>query len=453
MTATIYERGVAREASIWGPFTWNGPFNTDQQVERAIVFGLYANTYLYGHNYLSEIETEDLARLVAAYNAAIAKITNDEAVLVLEIAAKRYLEAIDQQIHDDKMTTRQHRIDSLNDEYDAKTDALAVDQAALVTKQQEVQLAWDKADQRIKELETQIELETLAQSFVDVEILEKELAVARADLKIIEAGLQGLDIQLAITQAGLDYTNTELAITNAENEVSEVAIKLSEIGVQESNVDLDITNAGIATNKAAAQGRRIQADTVGVAVKVANTELGVVQAGADKVKLDADTSKIEADTSKLGLVDTELSIEEINKRIALAENGLLVKERGLLESKGENIIDETELIEAQEETQVLLDGLQVEHEDAKSDAEVAMSIAKTVFENNTKDMKIGAFNSNKELADSIKVRKVQDADDRSDIHDTRADSAEDLKDAAITAARDMADANIINTLTHSIGQA
>ena len=89
MTDIIYERASAREATIWNPFQYNGPFDAAQEVERTILFGLYANTYLHGHHYLQEIETEDLLRLVGAYNASIARISNDEAQTVLDRKSTR----------------------------------------------------------------------------------------------------------------------------------------------------------------------------------------------------------------------------------------------------------------------------------------------------------------------------------------------------------------------------
>ena len=453
MTDIIYERGVAREAIIWAPFEYNGPFTATQEIERAIVYGLYANTYLHGHNYLVEIETEDLARLVDNYTASIAMITNEEAQTVLEIAAKRYVEQIDQQIHEENLVTGQQKIDALNDEYDARDDALDADRQALITKQAEVQLAWDRATQKIKDLEMRAELEDVAQQLVDVDITEQELRAARADLAVIEAGLKGLDIQLAITQTGIDITNTNLAITNAETEVDEIGIRVSETEVQESGVDLDITNAGIDRLKSVAQGERIKVDTSGVAVRVAEADLQAVEAGAKKYQIDAEISKIDADTSRLGLVDSELTIAQADKRITAAENDLLVQEKALIDSRGRNVVDETVLVETQQTVQETLDAKQIEHESTKSDAEIGMSQAETTFDDNMNALKLVALATDKDLADSIKERKIEDAEDRTELDDIRADSAEDLKDAAIAAAQAMADANIVNTLTHSIGQA
>jgi len=227
MTDIIYERGAVRENTIWPSFLYNGPFGTIAAEERTILFGLYANTYLYGHNYLKEIEAEDLLRLVDTYTVSIAMLTNEEAQNVLEIAAKRHVELITNQIHAADMETRDKGLDSLDAEYGAKTDALDADYAALQTMRDKVQLAWDTADQKIKELEMRTEVEEVNYQLVEVDITEQELKAARADLAVIEAGLKGLDIQLAITQTGIDITNTDLQITQAENEIDEIGIRVS----------------------------------------------------------------------------------------------------------------------------------------------------------------------------------------------------------------------------------
>ncbi len=377
MTSTIYERGQARESIIWNPFEYNGPFNTVHDAERTIIFGLYANTYLYGHNYLNEIETEDLARLVDNYTVAIAQITNDEAQLALDVAARRYVERIEGQIHDENLITRDKKIDALDDEYDAKTAALDADYEAITTMQAKVQLAWDKATQKIKDLEMRTELEDVAQSLVDVDITEQELRAAKADLAVIEAGLKGLDIQLAITQAGIDQTDTDRQITEAGIKVDEVGIEVSETEVKEFGVDLDITNAGIGLSKSRAAGERIKSDTKGVAVRVAETGLQIVETDAKKSQIDAEISKIEADTARLALVDSEKTIARADKRIVQAENNLLVKEKDLIKSQEDNVTDETIFIDDQKIEQETLDGKIIEHDQAKHDFDIGVSEKET----------------------------------------------------------------------------
>jgi hypothetical protein len=451
MTDIVYERAAAREVRIWDAFQFNGPFGTIHFEERGILMGLYANTYFHGHGYLKEIETEDLARLVDTYNSNMAMLTNEEARTVLEIAAKRYVENLTQQIHETDMITRQQKISALDDEYDAREAALDADREALVTKRAEVQLAWDRANQKIKDLEMRTELEGVNYQLVEVDIAEQELKAARADLAVIEAGLAGLDIQLAITQTGIDITNTDLQITQAENEVDGIGIRVSETEVQASGVDLDIVNSGIALSKARASGERTKVDMEGVAVRVAETDLETAETEAKEFQMDAEISGIEADTAKLALVDSELSIAQSGLRVAAAENALLVQERYLIESRGDNVTAETAFIVDQQTSREELDTKTLEHDQSEHDAEIEMSRAETDFGDNVNDIKVDALDQKKDLADNIKETKVQDADDRTELDDIRADAAEEYAAAAIAAAQQMASADIMNTLKHSIG--
>ena len=453
MTDIIYQRGAVREVTIWAPFQYNGPFNAVQTVERAIVFGLYANTYLYGHNYLIEIETEDLARIVDTYTIAIAQITNDQAKLALEVAAKWYIDRIDQQIHDQKMITGQKKIDALDDEYDARTAALDADYEAITTKQAEVQLAWDKAAQRVKELEMQVQLETVAQELVDVDILEQQLRAARADLQIIEAGLQGLDIQLAITQTGIDITNTDLQITEAGNEVSEIGIRVTETEVQESELDLDIVNAGIAKTRAEVEGAKIQRDIGEVAVRIAEVGVDIVETGAKRYELEAQTAGIEADTVKLGLVDSEKIIVESQKRELAAENELLLQEKKMIDAQGENVEDETVLVETEQGTQETLDELRLVLENTGTAGQIDMIESETEFDGMITDLKLDALDADRDLIDDTKTLKLKESEYRGRIHALRATITEMLVTAAVDAARQLAEADIVNTLTHSVGKA
>jgi len=468
MTDVIYERGAAREAMIWDSFSYSGPFDSVHATERTILFGLYANTYLHGHNYLNEIETEDLSRLVDTYNNNIAMLTNDQAQAVLEVSAKRYIENIAQHIHEENLVTLGQKIDSRNDVLDAEFDVYDLDYSttyetftasmiedyeALVTKRAEVQLAWDKADQKIKDLELHIELEDVNYQMVGVEITEQELRSARADLEIIEAGLKGLDIQLSITQTGIDITNTTLQITEAESRVDEIGIQVSETEVQESGVELDIIQSGINLSKSEAAGERIKVDSQGVSVRVAETELQTVETEAKHSQIDAEISKINADKARLELIDSEKALVVVDKRIIMAENALLVKEKGLIDDQGQNVIDETDFRKDQKEVQENLDEKILEHDQSGHDFDIDMSRRSTAFEDNLVDIKTGAFETKKTLADAVKASKIEDANDRTALDESRAEVAGLLKDAAIEAARAIANSNITNTLTHSIGAA
>jgi hypothetical protein len=453
MTDIIYQRGAVRENAIWPSFLYNGPFGATAIEERTTLFGLYANTYLHGHNYLEAIETEDLARLVDTYTVNMAQLTNDEAQTVLEITAKRYIEKITNQIHAADVVTREKKLEALDDEYDARTEALDADYAALQTMRDKVQLAWDRADQKIKDLEMRVELEDVAQQLVDVDIAEQRLRAARADLAVITATLKGLDIQLAITQTGIDITNTDLQITQAENEIDMIGIRVSETEVQESGVDLDITNAGISLSKAVAAGEKIKVDISGVAVRVAETQLQAVEEEAKQSQMTAQIAGINADISKLGLIDSELTITQADARVKQAENELLRQERGLITSQGVNISIETSFREDQKAIRETLDDNIQSNDQGKHDFDMDVSSKTTEIEDTINDKKIDLLEGEKKtLIDDIKNRKYQDAKDRLEIKEQQKKAHVIYSQAAVDAAQMLADAQLITKLSHSVGE-
>lgn len=453
MTASVYDRAIAREATIWNPFEFNGGFNATHTTERVTLFGIYANAYLNGHTYLREIETEELELLLNDYNANMAKLTQEEASTVLEIAAKRYIETIEMQIHDEQMKTRQEEIDALNDEYDAKIDALDADYEALETKRQEVELARDRMGQRIKELQMQAQLETVNQELIDVDILEQQLRSARADLDVLNAQLAGLDIQLAIAGVALDKTNTELQITEAGNEADQVAIRVSETEVQEAEVDLDIVNAGVDVTKAEVRGEEIKRNTQDVSVRVAETEVETKETEAKEYQYDAEIGNIEADTAKLALVDSELTLEQAEKSMEQTQLSILENEALLIQGRKTNVESEQEYVEKYEDTQESLDAKQLEHDQTEHDSRMTISGLERAHDEAMKDKKVQLMEGDKrDLIDDMRALKFDKAKDETKLWNIEAVVAEAYKEAAIQAAKLIAGANLITELTHTLGE-
>ena len=580
MTDIIYERGQRRESAIWDAFLWNGPFSAVQETQRTTLFGIYAYTYLQGHNYLQEIETEDLARLVDTYTVNMAQITNERAKLVLDVAAKYYLQNIESLLHIQKQAIREKEIDALDDDITARITALEADQEAITTKQAEVNYARDKTVLKITDLEIQADLEEVKQELIDAEKTEKEIEAARIDLRILEAGIEGLNIQLAVTQAALDIANTELQITNAENEESEMDVRISEVeirtteeGIRADNVALDETrsgaekkrllsritevnlkidqtemdvlnaendadeigirisetdvrtreegvradevafnetrsvteadrlrlktaetttkiaetaseldkiaieegevdirisevevqvteegiredNVGLAEIRSVAEKQRLITRAGEVAVRVAEADLDVEEADVKQDEIQAQTKNIEADTAKLGLIDTDLVLTGAQKRIQEVENETLLDQRDLIESQGENVETETTYYEDYKTSQEELDEKLNEHEQNKSAAERDRLEQKVSQKEDLGTMERDQVHESKRtLADEKYAEALDAADDDASMYVIKAQAAVDKKNAAIQAAKDLADANIINTLTHSIGSA
>jgi len=88
------------------------------------------------------------------------------------------------------MDTRRDEIAALNDEYDAKMDALSADSAALETKRQEILLVSDKMDQQVRELEAKTRIEEVNQEMVALDITKQQLQSARADLELLQTQLR-----------------------------------------------------------------------------------------------------------------------------------------------------------------------------------------------------------------------------------------------------------------------
>lgn len=449
----IFGRATARESSIWGAFSYNGPFDSVHQEERILIFGLYSGAYLNGQTYLNDITAEDLAKLLDTYTANIAQLTNAEAQLVLEIAAKRYVERLEDQIHQSKIATKESELDALSDEYDARTAALDADYAALETKRKEVALAWTKAHQRVKELETLLELESVHLQEAEIEVTQQELASARADLARIEAVQRGLDIQLAITQTGIDKSNVNLQIVESQNEESEIGIRVSEAAIEGEALDLDADREAVKLERAVVDGERIQSDTKGISVRVSETQVGIAEAEAKQNEIDADISRIEADTAKLALVDSELSLEQSDLLVAQADNEVLRIEKQRIENQGANVQTRIESVEDQQEWQEGMDVKRLNLDQSKHDAGISESQKEREFEDGLKDKKVDLLQGPKrDIINKIRQRKFQDEQDKAEKLETQAAAQEAYKDAAIAAAELVANANLLTSLYHSVGE-
>ena len=227
---------MVREQSIWPSFLYGMPGIENTKVA---IFGLYANTYLLGHNYLEDIETEELQRLVDVYDSNMAELTMEEQSLVLKIASDRYLKAIEIQIKNNVLTTKERQLNADEQEYEAKLAALDVDQEALDTKRIQIELARDRAELKNKDLEARIKLEELAQDYVAVEISQKQLEVARAELNVLLAGLRGLEIQSDIANVSLEIIRAEVSKSQIDADIAEIEARIADQGLSSKRLEID----------------------------------------------------------------------------------------------------------------------------------------------------------------------------------------------------------------------
>ena len=236
MTEEIYNRATIRERVIWPFFLYGMP---GIESTKTIVFGLYANTYLLGYNYLKDIEAEELQRLVDVYDSNMSELDMAEQSLVLEIASKKYLKTIEIQIKDDALTTKTQQLSADEQEYNAKLAALSVDQEALDTKRAQIELARDRAELKNEDLEAKIQLEKLAQNYVAVEILQKQLEAARAELRVLITALRGLEIQIDIANVSLQITQAELSKSQIDADIAGIDARIAAQNLSPKRLEVD----------------------------------------------------------------------------------------------------------------------------------------------------------------------------------------------------------------------
>ena len=218
MSIDAFNRAMVRELTL-RPFTSNNLFlNADDRAERAIILGLYAGVYKHGHNYLAVIEAEQLQAVIDEFTQNMAQLSNESAKLVLEMAAKRYLASIDQQIFDEKILTKQGSLDAENQKWDSRIAALSADREALETLRQRTVLSEAQAVNRVNEISAQVLNEQYTQSELDNEELKQRLEVSKAELRILQSANRGLEIQAQINDAAFQLfaVDADIAGLNAQ---------------------------------------------------------------------------------------------------------------------------------------------------------------------------------------------------------------------------------------------
>jgi hypothetical protein len=239
MSTEAYLRSLVRENKVWTPFSYSFPFSSSQTNERITIYGLYADSYLNSQSYLIEVEAADLLNMLNNYNSKISDLDMQEQNILADIVAKRYLAGIDKLIHDEKMITESQKINAEDAAWTAKIAALATDQAALVTLAARVTSETAKINARITELQAMIETEGYVRSEVDIEIVNKEIQLAKTDVAILDAANAILKIQLEIVNKGMELVDIDLQKVRTLNEIQSIRRSIARTGLLESELEVE----------------------------------------------------------------------------------------------------------------------------------------------------------------------------------------------------------------------
>lgn len=267
-----FNRSIARETKIWTPFSHQMAFNAVQEASRVIIFGLYATAFTNNNKYLQEIDTEELANLLADYNSKIADLTNQEAIVVADIISRRYVETIEKIIHDGKMETKRLGIEADDDVWDAKIAALSSDTAALATMAEKVSSETQKTAAKITELEAYIEIEGIRLSETDIEIAEKEIQSSKIDIQKLNVANEIIKIQIDTVKTAQELVDIDLRIARAKVDSAQTDHSINKIDLLDSELTIE---------KGRTQIAEAERDVAESRVDLAQSKLEEIQAEVD----------------------------------------------------------------------------------------------------------------------------------------------------------------------------
>jgi hypothetical protein len=360
MSDEAFARAIARESKIWGPFNYSFPFDSNQTADRITIFGLYANAYLNGHKYLNEIEDEELANLLTDYNSKIAELTTQQQIVVADIVSKRYLAGVDKLIHDQKMITKQAEIDNEDALMDAKIAALAADRVALSTMAAKVSAETTKNEARITELEAYIEQEGINLSLADIEIAEKEIALAKLGNEKLNTENEILKIQIETVETAQELLEIDLKISKLLVEIAQTDREIAKIGLLDSELQLEQAKTDLEESGIPLSSARI--DLARAKYTDANAELAYINS-----LINIESTLL---TKKMELMDSKQTVRmnEIDLRSALRE----------MENDKQSDLSDAEITEAtlDQASQVVIDGAHIEAIEAGGSAAWDITYAK-----------------------------------------------------------------------------
>lgn len=506
MTTEILDRAMVREQAIWPSFAYEIP-DIDIEIDKNIIFGLYANSYLHGHNYLEDIAAEELQRIVDTYDSNMAELATEEQILVLQIASNRYLKVIEIQIKDNALITKTQQLDKDEQEYEARLAALDIDRESLETMGTQIALEINRAELKNKDLEVKIQLEEIAQEYVAVEISQKQLEAGRAELQVLLAAFRGLEIQLDIANTSYQIVDVEASKAQLNADKKEIEVQITILETSKQTYDAEILSINVHTSEIEYSKKQYEVDVVNINTQIAELELSKKEITSEKDNINLQTEEAELlkieYNAKIADIDMQIAklevskqqysadISTMNTQIAKFEasksqltaeiaginadiedknlssmrlevdnaeftamqfevDSIASKRIELIEARGESIKDETLNTESLGMKEHNIQIARISEQNAINQSTIASFADRESAGNVDKDQ--SRFNAalDKDISGVRKTAQIAIATKREELSTARVTAAGASSDAAIMAAEILATADIINTLTHQI---
>ena len=391
---TAFDNSIIRNTPIWVPFAHYGFYNAVQEAERAVIFGLYSNSYRNNDAYMQGISDIALSQMLADFNTKMAELTTDQQKTVMDITTKRYVTSVETLIHDEKMVTELQKNNASADEWDAKIAALSVDRAALVTLQTHIATEIKRINAKITEIMAYIQLEVANLAMVDVEIAEKQMTLSEKDIQLAEKAIEEAKRDLAILQTANEIARVQLQIVNAGLELVDIDMKVARTRTDIAQTDNQIAKLGLMSS-----------------------ELEVA-----KARTTAEQEDLLTYDSKILLAEAQTT--GVNKEIAGAKTHTTLET-----AVGQARLDESDAY--------LSDHLQ----------SITLNAEKVIYGIQDRDVSAGL---EKTIVEKTNVMQATTDQDKIRMNEVHVDAALKRAQAAIEAATTMASANLSSELTHLI---
>lgn len=502
---------INRESRIWRPFQFVMPSTEEQRRAKAMVFGMYANAYRNGLDYMQAYKEAELEMIVADYDQKMAALSAEEQKAIFDILTRRYLSSIDRAVHDAKIEGMREQVDDDSAMMDARFESLEADWLAVETlrvrlEQQErlteariqvlkAQLAQEEANRKLADIdianrEIDVARKETESAGMDVSLANKDLEIARAelskqeretrllgqdveieqkDLQISRAELEKQERDLRVVRAGHDILRTQMGVIEAgikeiehrrdlarmdidkANTEAQIA-RTEQIRVQEREAALGLERARAGIKETEIRGENVQGDIARTRAQLKEMDLERLKTDQEISNMDIRVMRTREQIAQTSLLEGELEMTEVQK---------LVTEKGL-----EIYAHRVAMAEAQKETM-----------EEQLDATLAMQIIEQAIGELRQDERAAQFDSQIASIDRqesasllrlvFRLRRLETELTMSALEDghqpvmdwytnaatrRRGNAAHTGRMAALEAARIQAAANILTTMTHSIGK-
>lgn len=274
--------------------------------------------------------------------------------------------------------------------------------------------------------------------------ISAENAVWDAKIAALSADQAALDTMAAKVAAETEKTNARIATLQAyiqveEYELSAVDLQIAEKEIQSAKVDIDILNASNAVLKIQAETVSKATELVEIDMRKATIQLNTKQQELKIADIDLLPDEVEIQKGKTAIAEAEIPVAEARRDLAQAQSADMDAEILYQETlKQRETISQTAKMEV------------IDHNYGVKSETLERAKEKDEFDI---DKKYDESNLGVTFADADRaVQSVLDEYRINVISGRRSDAYTKI-DAAIAAAEKMAKADIVSTLTHTIGKA